>query len=351
MRVLVLDGDAGVSVGASFLRAFEALGHDTHFLDNSIWLGWANHSLMGRVRLRLMKPVAVPAYNAHVLAEVARLRPDILFVMKGVGLWPGTVAAASRWVRATVVFHNDDFRNKVNATPEMAKAIPSWDLVLTPRDFAVDELYASGAKRVECLRFAYDPTLSFPPASSELDATLANSAAFVGTCMPERVAPLEALAARVPLAVFGNRWNVGPESALRDCLRPATFGSGLRVINASAGVNVAFVAKANRDQHTMRTFEIPACGGFLLAERTPVHADVFREDEEAVFFGSQEELVEKSVRYLGDPEARRRIAEAGRRRVSGRERYQDRAAQVVEWVRELVESGAAGHRASVPAWR
>jgi spore maturation protein CgeB len=153
---------------------------------------------------------------------------------------------------------------------------------------------------------------------------------------------LEALSSRVPVCVYGGGWDrVSARSPLRHGLRPPVFESQLRAVVASAGINVAFVAKANRDQHTMRTFEIPACGGFMLAERTPFHTDLFREDEEAAFFGSTEELVAKAVDYLADAGRRRRVAEAGCRRVTGRERYEDRAARVLEIAREVLRSKGA----------
>ncbi len=61
-------------------------------------------------------------------------------------------------------------------------------------------------------------------------------------------------------------------------------------------------------------FEITACGGFLLAERTAEHLACFREDEEAVFFSDFEECRAKIDRYLNDEPARARIAAAGQRR-------------------------------------
>ena len=233
------------------------------------------------------------------------------------------------------MFQNDDISNPASTTPDMLRAIPLWDAVFTPRRFAVDEIVAMGAKRVEHLRFGYDPLLSFPPPEGDRDALLANSAVFVGTGLPERIAPLEALASKVPVAIFGGLWDrVTADSPLRSALHPAVFENRLRGINAGAGVNVAFVAKANRDQHTMRTFEIPACGGFLLAQRTPVHTELFREDDEAAFFGSTEELVRKATDYLANPALRRSIASAGCLRVTGRERYEDRAVRVLEVVQE-----------------
>lgn len=342
LRILVVDGNARVSFGASFCRAFAALGQDAHFLDNSAWIGGWNYSLVARALRRLASPLTGPAYSAYVLAQVRRLRPDVLFVPKGFGLRSRTIAAARRFARACIVFQNDDMKNGRSTTPEMSRAIPYWDVVLTPRDFAVDELVAAGARRVEVLHFAYDPLLSYPVLESDLDKTLANSVVFVGTCMPERIAPLEALALHAPVSVFGGGWERLPSgSPLRSALRPPIFEDELRKVIASAAINVAFVAKANRDQHTMRTFEIPACGGFMLAERTPVHTALFREGEEAVFFASTEELVARAVDCLADAGRRRAIAKAGCLRVTGRERYEDRAARVLEIARDILRTKAA----------
>ena len=52
----------------------------------------------------------------------------------------------------------------------------------------------------------------------------------------------------------------------------------------------------------------------MLAERSAEHLQYFEEDTEAVYFGDANELLEKTRRYLADPQARMRIAAAGRRR-------------------------------------
>jgi len=79
------------------------------------------------------------------------------------------------------------------------------------------------------------------------------------------------------------------------------------------------------DQHTTRTFEIPACGSLLLADRTQEHQDFFEEGKEAEFFDSPEELADKVRFYCTNEPARMAIAKAGYTRcVRGKYAYVDR---------------------------
>jgi spore maturation protein CgeB len=86
----------------------------------------------------------------------------------------------------------------------------------------------------------------------------------------------------------------------------------------------------------MRTFELPACGGFVLAERTEAHQVLFAEDREAAFFGTPDELVAKVRHWLGRDDDRRAIADAAHRKISeGRNTYADRIDEILAAVAEL----------------
>jgi spore maturation protein CgeB len=77
---------------------------------------------------------------------------------------------------------------------------------------------------------------------------------------------------------------------------------------------LSFLTHSNQDEFAHKSFEIAACGGFLLAEQSAGHAARFVEDEEAVFFSDFDECLAKVRQYLPDEAARARIAAAGRAR-------------------------------------
>jgi len=87
-------------------------------------------------------------------------------------------------------------------------------------------------------------------------------------------------------------------------------------------IGLGFLRKVCPDQHTTRTFEIPACGSLLLADRTDEHREFFEEGREAEFFGSPEELLDKIKFYCANDDARARISRAGYQRcISGKYAY------------------------------
>ena len=85
------------------------------------------------------------------------------------------------------------------------------------------------------------------------------------------------------------------------------FGEDYSKAICATKINLNFLRKINRDEVTSRSVEIPACGGFMLSERTERHMEFFEEGKEVEFFGSNVELLKKIRCFLDKNEERERI--------------------------------------------
>jgi spore maturation protein CgeB len=122
------------------------------------------------------------------------------------------------------------------------------------------------------------------------------------------------------LRIWGYQW----EKRTTRSLDNAVMGTGIigddytRAIRASS-IGLCILSEARTgassgDLITARTFQIPACGTFMLHEWSSEIPEYFVEGEEAEFFRSPAELAEKVGRYLDAPQERARIAEGGLKR-------------------------------------
>lgn len=262
----------------------------------------------------------VREFNDTWLRMVTGAKPDLCWLE-----WPRllrreTIAAARARLPECVfaAFYDDNpFGGRVAESWQWKiffEAIPEYDLHLVKRPSDLEALRERGARRSELFMHGYFEEIFHPRARP---GTAAYPVTFVGTALDHRVAFIHQLIARekLPLTVFGNRWDRSGFFHLhRGHFQPEVIAESYADVLRGSRVSLAFVSSSNRDEYSMRTFEIPACGGFMLAERTATHLALFEEGKEAEFFSSVEECAEKARFYLSDEPARARVAQAGHRR-------------------------------------
>jgi spore maturation protein CgeB len=244
---------------------------------------------------------------------------DLLWIDKGLAIRPDTLLRfRSLKPQSALVFYSpDDMGNPVNQSLRYLESIPLYDLHVTTKSYNCEELRDLGARDVLFVNNAYDPAVhrKFELAPAEREQ-LAASVGFIGYFENDRADHIRGLArAGLAVTVRGPGWRKlrGAHQNLR--IRES-YLEGMeysKAINATL-INLAFLRKANRDLQTTRSIEIPACGAFMLAERTDEHLRLFSEGKEAEFFGSFDELLAKCQYYLTHPIERERISAAGLRR-------------------------------------
>ena len=77
----------------------------------------------------------------------------------------------------------------------------------------------------------------------------------------------------------------------------ACYGVDYARALTGAKIAIGLLSKRIPETTTTRSFEIPACGTMLLAERTQDHQALFEEGVEAEFFDSAEECADKARFY------------------------------------------------------
>jgi hypothetical protein len=252
-------------------------GYPTEVINEEVFSSGLHRSLSHRVFNKIVgKPPTYWRFNREIVTASARFRPEfVLILLTALHINPATLNAIHSQNSAIVAnYCLDDFfsLNPKAVSRDLYRCIPLWDFIFTTKRYNVAELEAAGAKRAVFVRCGYDPAVHHPVSvSPQEQAEWSSDLLFVGTYEHVRAEWLTALVEHVPcnLRVFGNRWGaVGLHSPLFPHLqgRPLV-GREKRLAFASTKIGLAFLRKANRDTYTDRSFEIPACGAFMLAER------------------------------------------------------------------------------------
>lgn len=256
--------------------------------------------------------------NKKVTAKIAAFKPQLIWVDNKPFITAKTIRQSKkqipgiRWINLIT----DDPNGHYKKAWRLLRATASlYEIHFVQRIENVEELKADGANRVLLCFRSYDPEFHRPLALSDADKNKYEAkVGFIGTCENEREDAIAYLLQNnIEVSITGDGW---PNGRHWDIIQPFYKGPsvyGKEYVKRLNGMEIAlhFLRHANRDGQDSRTFEIPACNVFMMAERSELHKDFFEEDIEAVFFTSNNELLEKVKYYMADKDLRIKIAEAG----------------------------------------
>jgi spore maturation protein CgeB len=114
-------------------------------------------------------------------------------------------------------------------------------------------------------------------------------------------------------------------------VHPAVYAQAVARIHAAAEVSLNVLNAESLEGHNMRTFEVPASGGVMLARYTAAQDQLFPENEAAAYYRSPEEIDAKIDWLLGDAALRQRIR-GNAVRLAASQTYDHRAAEVLRYV-------------------
>jgi hypothetical protein len=292
------------------------------------------------VRFRWSIVPGIGKLNRDLIAAADTARPDLIWVDKGRPFYPQTIQAIKR--HAPVVHYNPDdpFGHIRRGWRHFIASLPDYDVHLVPRAVNVQEYANAGARHVIRYYWSFHPDIHHPrELSSDERQKLGGPVGFIGQYeLPRENAVYHLASHGINVRIWGPGWDkCGKRHENLAIEGRPLYDNSYALALCAFDVNLGFLMKVNRDLMTQRSVEIPACGRFLLAERTSEHLELFEEGKEAEFFGNHDELLEKARFYLANPSTREKIAAAGRERClrsgySNQERLKTMLRQVSEVV-------------------
>lgn len=338
-RILVV-GPMGIgALAQSYARAFEHLGMQVFRFDPDVALKRASKYSGNRIARRALRSALWSALNHEALEIAQSVRPAMIFAVKCSFFDSETVREIRKLTGIPFVnCYPDNPYNPVRLDPREASSLRR-DLIHVLAQYSVvwmwernltDRLRGDGVE-AKYLPFAFDPELAPTRPSEEglyCDSCRQNhSVAFVGTGSRARRLELEAV--NYPLAIWGDNWPPDWRLSSRKLhLHPAIWGNQVFDVYAKAAVSLNVLNAESMDGHNMRTFEIPGSGGLMLARYTKAQAELFPEDDAAIYYRSGEELNERIEYVLRDRELRARIRRNARR-IALDQTYDHRVAAVL----------------------
>lgn len=303
-------------------ETLEILGHNVSRVSSvpvPFIAGTDHPSFISRVFWKLKLPLNANNENCVIKKTVDQKGFDIIWIDKGVTIYPKILRYIKKKTQKCILVScsEDDMYAKHNRSWWYVWGLKYYDVVFTTKVYNLSELKMLGARKTELFLDSYDERLHRPLILTDDDQrNFACDVSFIGTFENDRAEQMLYLAEHgVTVTVWGNGWSGWRDKHKNLIIKnKAVYGEDyVRAMNATK-INLCFLRKINRDEVTSRSVEIPACGAFMLGERTKRHLDFFEEGKEAEFFGSNEEMLQKVRFYLENDEKRREIARAGRER-------------------------------------
>jgi spore maturation protein CgeB len=335
MRILYISQLREGSTSLERMKVLNGLGYETVPFNVSTFIGSASRVFQS-VACRFNVGPIVTRMNREIRKQTGSLRGVThIWVDKGVWIYPETLQHLKKLTGAQAIHYTPDSQIVSQRSRHFMASIPLYDALVTTKEWEVDAYKAAGAKRVMLTYQGYDSRF-FPRKPRESERAVFDSdVCFVGHTQPHYAERLKALSSlNIQLRIWGDAWPPYAEkhSWAQEIVAKGLWGESYPAALACAKIGLGLLGKHIPETSTTRSFEIPAMGTFLLAERTALHQQLFDEGKEAEFFSSDEEMLDKARFYLAHDEARQQIAAAGRARCE-RSGYSS-----VELLRKIVES-------------
>jgi spore maturation protein CgeB len=339
MKLLICGALSNYAIERFYLKYLRQLIRDEVeiFTPQNIFLDYYNHSFANKIIFRIGYQNIYHRINKLFIEKVAYFKPDIVFIFKGMEIFPETLLHL-RNIGVRLVNYNPDnpflFSGKGSGNENITNSIALYHLHFTYDPDILKQLQQFPVKTA-ILPFGFELSeTDFQETSLQPEI---NEICFLGNPDKDRAKFIGEISVHLPIVVYGNNWNKYVQSSSKISIKPAVYDLEFWKILRQYRVQLNLMRPHNPQSHNMRSFEVPGVGGIGLFPDTPDHRKYFEPGKEIMVYSDLQDCIEKCRLLLSLPgeEAENFRIQARNRSLSSGYRYADRAAEVLQHIEAL----------------
>lgn len=322
---------------------FEASGRKIFRHYGAFEAGASGIKLLDRVLLRAVPDIVFSHASSRLEHLAATHKPAVILIFKGMDIKPSTLRGLKHRGFKLVCYNADhpyNFALRGTGNQNVSDSVPMYDLYVTYSQKVQEEiLERDPTARTAIVPFGH--SVSDADFKQFQDVSEIERICFAGTADAMRAKSIKYLAdAGLPIDVYGPGWGKFCNQTENVRVMGAVYGMDLYRVLRAYKVQLNLFRPHNEGAHNMRSFEIPACGGVMLAPFSSEHADQFARDEEAFYYSDKESMIGMARHVLNlDPQTISQVRTRARTRcIKSGYSYEARSRTLAELIDDVASS-------------
>lgn len=334
-KILIIGSASDYAIESFYIAHFKDfdLSVETFFAQN-LFLEYYHKNILNKILYRIGFSNILTKINSELIHFFNTVKPDIVVVFKGMEVKATTLAYFKKEGVKLINYNPDHpfiFHGKGSGNKNVKKGIKLYDLYATYSKSIKEQIENIYKVKSFWLPFGYElDEENYINYKNEIEI---NEVCFVGNPDKQRALFINKLVAdKIPVNVYGNDWNkwVKPSSDLK-IFKPVYHDELWKTIRKYR-IQLNLFRPHNVGSHNMRSFEVPAVGGIMLAPKTDEHMFFFDENTEAFYFKDLNDCTKKikDILSMEKDEVNKIRLNARNRCLISNYSYKHRAAQLMK---------------------
>ena len=331
LKILIVGANKKQSLERVYLKHLNELGVEAAIFDARSYLDNYNASLINKIKVKAGFTGVYKSIGTRLIESIEQNKPNVVLVFKGMEINSETLVEIKSRNIFLVNYNTDHpfiFSGSGSGNKNVLKNGKFYDLHLTYGRVIAESIEKKLGVACEILPFGFE--LSEALFSKIKDEHEINRVCFVGHPDKERALKINYLVKHnIPVTVFGKNWSnhlvKKPNLEVND---DPLYGENYWRELRRYRVQLNLFRKHNILTHNMRSFEVPAVGGIMLATNLSDHELFFKRGHSYFEYTSDQDMLSQCKMLLSMKIDSVKEIRSNARKISAENQYsyRDRAA-------------------------